>query len=304
MKNLIILFFFGIILFSSCDPTAEEKLAMERCLQEEILLEESIRENLQNTFDAPFPKRNRNLAKILGDTLLIRGKCGGWDIKTYNIKSNKKSNTITDVNTGQVIFKGTVCKFRDLYYCSEKLNDTSYRIFALKITDSLIYGLQNYFQYMQTDTTIVKGGYPKLVKYIDKNKKIIRLQPDKRELKKLFTSIIAKTEPLEIINSNKVSNASAKNDEDETATLLEPDEFETISKVYPNPATNILNVDLYQNNVEIPYYLTDLTGKIVMQGQLQVTENKLDIGQLASGIYSLTIVTKEKQKESVKIIKK
>lgn len=297
MKYLIVILFVICNILSACGPSAEEKAAMEKCKNDEMAIEESIRANLKNTFDSPFPKRNRSLTRILGDNLQIYGRCYP---ESFKILSTRKSNFIINNETGDTIFKGTVCKYRGLYYFNEKINDTTFRIFALKITDSLIYGLQNYFQYSQIDTAIEQGNFPKLIKYIDKKKNVIRLHPDKKELKGLFTSIIANTRPFEIIRTNAISTT---NDAESITTPIEPDDFEMFSKVYPNPAKDILNVDLQQNNVATPYYLSDCNGKVLEQGQFQEISNKIDVSSLSNGIYTLTIVTAEQQKETVKIIK-
>jgi hypothetical protein len=234
MRIIIPFFFFSILFLTSCGPSAEEMAAREKCRQEQLEIESAIRQNLKNTFNAPFPKRNRNLTRILGDTLRIEGKCFPL---SYQIISTRKYNLIIDMETGDTLFKGTVCKYRDLYYFNEKLNDTSYRIFALKITDSLIYGLQNYFQYHQIDSIIEKGTYPNLVKFMDKSKKAIRLQPQKKELRKLYSSILEKTKPFEIIRTKIFPS----NDLEEIDNEIEKDDYEYISKVYPNPARDYVN---------------------------------------------------------------
>jgi hypothetical protein len=297
MKYIIPLFLFITLFLISCGPSAEEKAAMEKCRMEELATERLIRDNLKSSFDSPFPKRNRNLINILGDTLQIQGRCGPISFK---IVSNRKYNLMVNIETGDTIFKGTVCKYRDFYYFNEKLNDTSYRIFALKVTDNLIYGLQSYFQYSQIDSIIEHGNYPKIVKFIDKSKKTIRLQPGKSELRKLYTSILANTEPFEIIRTN--GNAPSKDKEDIVAPI-ESNDFEVLSNVYPNPAVNILNVELHQSNVSATFYLSDLNGKVLLQGQLTATSNKIDISNLSSGIYALTVISAEREPETVKIIK-
>lgn len=300
MNYLILNFLILCSILTSCGPSAEEKAAIEKCMQDEITTEIAIRQNLRNTFDAPFQKRNRSLERILGDNLQIKGRCGSWNPLSFKILSTRKSNFIINIETGDTLFKGTVCKYRDLYYFNEQINDTSFRIFALKITDSLIYGFQNYFQYSQIDTAIEHGRFPKLVKYIDKNKKVIRLHPDKRELRKLFTSIIASTEPFEIIRTNSISQ---KNDAENIASPNEADDYEMLLKVYPNPAIDILNVELQQKNVATPYFLSDLSGKILAQGQFHEISNKIDLSHLSNGVFTLTVVTAEQQKETMKIIK-
>lgn len=296
MKHPLIAFFTYLALLVSCGPSAEEKAAMERCRQEEINIETLIRAGLKSTFDAPFPKQNRNLVGILGDTIQITGRCSPL---TFRILSTRKSNLIIDVNTGDTLFKGTVCKYRDLYYFSEQVNDTSFRIFALNITDSLIYGLQHYFQYARVDSAITNGKHPKLVKFISNNQNTIRLHPDKKELRKLFTSILAGTEPFEII---KASSSSVVNHSEQIPAFIEPDDLELLSKVYPNPAADILNVELYQKNA-VSYTLSDLNGKAALRGKLHEMSNKVDISNLPNGIYILAVVSSEGQTETVKIIK-
>ncbi|MFA9213738.1 MAG: T9SS type A sorting domain-containing protein [Candidatus Methylacidiphilales bacterium] len=297
MKQLFTFLIFSVFLNLSCGPSAEEMAAMERCIQEEINVEIALRENLISTFDVPFPKRNKNLAKILGDTLQLEGRCFPL---TFKILSNRKSNLIININTGDTLFKGTVCKYRDLYYFSEQLNDTSFRIFALKITDSLIYGFQNYFQYVQIDSLVAQGKFPQVVKHIDKDKKVIRLHPDKKELRKLFTPILANTKPFEIIGAK--SNIKA-NDLDEVSAPIETDDLEVIAKVYPNPAVDELNIELHQKNTATEFYLSDLNAKVMLKGELSEIVNKINISHLPNGIYTLTVLSSSKQTETVKIIK-
>lgn len=294
MKYITLIFLFCFLLFS-CGPSAEEKAAMEKCLMDQFAFEASLKSNLINTFDASFPKRNRNLTRILGDTLNIYGKCIS---ESYLIYSNRKTNYI--VHFGDTIFKGTVCKYRGLYYFNEKLGNSSYRIFALKITDSLIYGLQNYLQYHLTDSIIKSGEYPKLVKFINEKKDVIKLHPDKKEARKLFSDIIDNTEPFVIIRSEKKLKI---NDPEKMDDPLEPDDYEIFAKIYPNPVSDVLNVDLQQQNAANSYYISNLTGKVLEQGQFQELSKQIDVSNLTNGVYNLTVISSNQQKETVKLIK-
>lgn len=295
-KLLISFLYTALFLVVSCGPSAEEKAAMEKCRQEEKNAEALIRERLISTFDTPFPKRNRDLTVILGDTLRIWGRCNPL---TFRIVSAKKLNFIIDIETSDTLFKGMVCKYRDLYYFSEQVNDTSFRIFALNITDSLIYGLQHYIQYARVDSMILKGKHPKLVQLIDKNKNTIRLHPEKKELRKLFTSLLSDTDPFEIIRSAY----STPDQSAQIPALVEPDDFEMLSKVYPNPVTAILNIELHENTSATPYHLSDLNGKIVLKGELRGNSGKINMGHLPNGMYVLTFTSSDEQTETVKIIK-
>ncbi|OFY07997.1 MAG: hypothetical protein A2W93_02625 [Bacteroidetes bacterium GWF2_43_63] len=70
---------------------------------------------------------------------------------------------------------------------------------------------------------------------------------------------------------------------------MEETELNTL-KLYPNPATN----ELYVSNVSLGnYFISDVSGNIVQQG---VCENgKLNISNLAQGLYFITVIENEKR---------
>lgn len=295
--------FIGIIFLlflqlTSCGPSKEEMEARAKCRASEIEIEAEIRNNLKNYFESPFPKRNINLSNIIGDTLQVQGSCYPL---TLEVISSRKSNSIIELETGDTIFKGKVSRYRGLYYFTETLNDTTYRIFAFKITNDSVYGLKNYLQYSQIDKEIEKGNYSKLVTQIDKKKNIIRLHPNKKELRKLFGFIIKNTEPLAIIKSNRLDNIGEKDESNDSSR--ENDEYAYFYKVYPIPTSNIVHVELQQKSV-LTYLLTDLSGKTILQGQFNELENKVDLSNINSGLYALTVYsTIDEQKETIKIIR-
>jgi hypothetical protein len=292
MKYLNLISIVLSFILCSCGPSKKEK-ETAICLAIEDSIRCSILVQLQHSFYAPYPKRNINLSRILGDSFQIYGKCCPM---TYRVLSTRGNNLIIDTRTDDTIFKGTVCRHRGLYYLSEKIDKSLYRIFALRITDSFIYGILNYNQYRQIDSAISLGGYPKLVKFTDKNKQLIRLYPDKKELRRMFTNIIDNTQPFKFIKP-------VKSVEEDLSKTPDPDDFEIISKVYPNPVKDKLHVDLYQNAGLTPYLLSDMNGKILMQGQLRDLSNIIDISHLKNGIYNLSIITGEQQKETLRLIK-
>ena len=251
------------------------------------------------TFDSQFPKRNKNLANILGDKLTIKR---GEDTLIYKITSSKNNNLIINSKTRDTVFFGTVSKFRGLYYFNEQLNDSSYWIYAVKISDNLIYGLNTARAQLEyVDQEIKNGNNRKLIKYINSDTSVIRLHPYKRELKKLFSSIISNFLPDTILNYQETY--SKIQDATSTLTVIDPEDFNYISKAYPNPTKDILNIELQQKS-KSTFQLTDLSGKIVLQGQLNEIINKIDISKQQIGVYALTIVnTAEEEKETIKIIK-
>jgi len=59
--------------------------------------------------------------------------------------------------------------------------------------------------------------------------------------------------------------------------------------IYPNPATNKINIEFsYQNQSAILKFY-DLTGNIVLQKQIEGAENVVDISLLTRGVYIVEI---------------
>jgi hypothetical protein len=251
----------------------------------------------KTTFEGPFPKRNRDLSNIIGERLIIKS---GGDTLTLKVIASKKFNLLINEKTGDTLFKGTVSQFRGHYYFNQQLNDTSYRIYTVKFSDNLIYGLNTGLeQTLLVDRAIEGGKYSKLVKYIASDK--IRLHSDKWGLKNLFSSIIDSIPPDTILHFEEAPPTLT--DAKEAITKIDPEDFEFFSKVYPNPTTDFVNIELQQRRIT-PYQLADINGKIVLQGQLLDTKNRIDLNGQTDGIYSLTLFnTKDNTKETVKVIK-
>ena len=84
---------------------------------------------------------------------------------------------------------------------------------------------------------------------------------------------------------------------------IDPEEFEFFSKVYPNPTTNFVNVEL-QQKTKVRYLLTDFKGKMVFQGQFTDRQNQIDLSSQTKGFYYLTLINPfDNQKETIKILK-
>jgi hypothetical protein len=268
-------------------------IAVYSCKQAEAPAEEAPMSPL-STFDSPFPKNNKRLSNILGDLLIL--KTNDSDTLTLKIISTKKDNVIINTETGDTLFSGTICKFRNLYYFNQKINDTAYYISAIKIDGKLIYGLSNHYaQSYDVDDNIVKGNNKKLVKYINSDTTIIRLRPDKQELKKLFNLIISSVVPDTILNYNK--SYFEVLERKESITDLEEEDNNNSLKVYPNPATDFFNIEL-KHNSKSSFQLSDLNGRTILQGQLNELTNRIDINNQQKGVYLLTVINSE-NKETV-----
>jgi hypothetical protein len=253
-----------------------------------------------NTFDSPFIKRNISLKKLLGEELLLKTWYG--DSLHLKIFTNKKINLITEKNTGDTLFFGTVSKYKGLYYFNQQLNDSSYRIHAVKINDNIIYGLSGgWYQTYLIDEEVLTGKYNKIVKYIDTINNVIRLHPDKKEFKKFFASVLSKIDPDTIITNSKTEHVHST-DTSEVDVQIDPEEFEFLRNVYPNPTSDLINIELQQKNVL--YHLTDLNGRIIYKGEFIDSKNEINLNNQPNGIYMLTLIEPSgEQMETIKILK-
>lgn len=100
------------------------------------------------------------------------------------------------------------------------------------------------------------------------------------------------------LTSTTISDAAS------TATLALTNFSNTVLKAYPNPATQILNVDMSDMVSNINYEVLDISGKVVLRGsEQQVNGLKLDVEALAKGVYFVRLET-EKNEDFIKFIKK
>lgn len=74
--------------------------------------------------------------------------------------------------------------------------------------------------------------------------------------------------------------------------------------VYPNPSAGIVNLDLNGAHNYVQAYISDAAGQIVGQHNIQgMPKCSFDLGALATGVYNLTILNDQNQKQSITIIK-
>ncbi|MFM7903171.1 MAG: T9SS type A sorting domain-containing protein, partial [Bacteroidota bacterium] len=64
---------------------------------------------------------------------------------------------------------------------------------------------------------------------------------------------------------------------------------ESIVRVYPIPVNKILNIQLRNDKINIPFALIDCLGNLVLQGQLINHENVIDLSEVAAGIYTFIV---------------
>ena len=95
---------------------------------------------------------------------------------------------------------------------------------------------------------------------------------------------------------------------DESITSRTDDSFDEIKfkvNVYPNPATEYINIKLEEmSEMKMMMYLTDLTGRMIEARMLSSIETRLEFNSNAPGKYILNITSEDgKVNESFKIVK-
>jgi hemin uptake protein HemP len=84
-----------------------------------------------------------------------------------------------------------------------------------------------------------------------------------------FTLVMSIEEPEELVNLENVSfNAG---------------------NIYPNPAENVLNIDLFNADTEANLSVVDAMGRIVLNRTLLTAQNNIDISSLNKGVYFVKI---------------
>jgi len=197
------------------------------------------------SFDSAFPKRQKNLTYILGKQFTY---VTDNDTQTVNVSFDEKSklNTLTNAKSGDTLSRCWVSKFRQLYYFSEQLNDTSFWIYAVKIDDAEIKGLQSgWEQMLALQSEIDKGRFSELVKYRDTANKVTRLIYNKTKLKSFYKSVIDSLPIARIINAVDDSKEINQGDTITSTTSKEILEQSSsiVKSVYPNPASDNVNIE-------------------------------------------------------------
>lgn len=76
-------------------------------------------------------------------------------------------------------------------------------------------------------------------------------------------------------------------------------------KIYPNPSTDLLTVNMYNiNNLQLDYQIVDINGKVLKTEENINNETIINVSAFPSAIYFLKITNQNKEVKTFKIIKK
>jgi len=105
--------------------------------------------------------------------------------------------------------------------------------------------------------------------------------------------------------SLEISASYGEGTYEESTLSTEELQLQSSIRVFPNPTTYMVNVDLSQlPQGEYQLYLLDLSGKVVYKQTATKSNTEIDMSSFATGTYVLNVQTKGTQKvETFKIVK-
>ena len=105
--------------------------------------------------------------------------------------------------------------------------------------------------------------------------------------------------------SLEISASYGESSYEQSTLSTEELKLQSSIRVFPNPTTYLVNVDLSQlPQGEYQLYLLDLSGKVVYNQTATKSNTEIDMSSFATGTYVLNVQTKGTQKvETFKIVK-
>ena len=76
----------------------------------------------------------------------------------------------------------------------------------------------------------------------------------------------------------------------ESGTASVGEEFEFTSNLYPNPATDILNVE-HNSSGKLNYMIIDFSGRVIYEGETSEFKFQIPLENFSSGMYNLVLFT-------------
>lgn len=242
-------------------------------------------------FKAPLKKKFINLSNKLGSELQTIENGDTIKYQFSFIKSNKNNVITKDSDT---IFNGTVCKMaRNTFVLNYKTPNNNYYLTGIKLTDSTITSFETVIdQAIAFDNILIDTSYSQ---FIADSGSYQLFHPTKKMAKELFFTVINQMPQVKLAKENIKSFSEDEFNNDEIEKLG------IISKLYPNPALDKINIVTNTSLVNYDYVITNQKGQISGRGKLIEGINTIDISGWAPGLFILQIPA---TKETHKFIKK
>lgn len=259
-----------------------------------------------------FPRRPVDLTKRIGDSLIIEITIPADLVadtmndelifkQEYNLDTIKlgvfynkktKQTTFLDKADSDTIFHGYVTKYRELYYLAEQKADSAFWIGALNVEFDSIQGLGMIREQMcELEEYLEFNGNCELIEVADSVNGIYQLFPHKKTMREVYTDLIEVYPKYKIIrNQFDYENFDWEQIErvlsyTEEYTYVEN---ELVESVFPNPATEFIQVDFN----ELDNYIVQLintSGKTVLTRKIKDINLTIPVSEIESGFYMLRI---------------
>lgn len=263
------------------------------------------------TYIDKFPKRKKDLRWKLGNSFMVKN---GKDTSNYSIKYDDASKTNYIISeSNDTIFKGSISKYRGLYYFDYQLNDTSFWIYTVEINTGIfdevktIRGMgEMYSQMLMLKEEIEKGNFSSLIQYKDTNENNYRLEPDKKIMHEFYTAAIDSFKYDTLILKEDIISEKIENDLNiliDESISVDFEDYLIYSNVFPNPFAESFTIKLNESS-NYKYELFDKSGKLMQSAVFKGYTKKVNAGNLSSGLYILKITDlNTNNSEDLKLIK-
>jgi len=116
-----------------------------------------------------------------------------------------------------------------------------------------------------------------------------------------FEGVVARYVLVSILNTHGDANCAGMSELKINATIATstniPDrELDLVLEANPNPALDYTNISISEDEKDLTYTLSDMTGRLLRQGTFDGKEFRLNTSGLVAGSYSLTIHNETGQK--------
>lgn len=89
----------------------------------------------------------------------------------------------------------------------------------------------------------------------------------------------------------------------QTGNNVDESALQPIWTLFPNPTSEMLRVEVMNTQAFLSFTMSDALGKTIRTGTLQPGINRLDIGNIASGLYTLSVTTSDNKRQIQRFIK-
>ncbi|UOQ65696.1 T9SS type A sorting domain-containing protein [Hymenobacter volaticus] len=195
-------------------------------------------------------------------------------------------NFLTDAVSGDTLQRVWVTRHQGLYYFTCPISDTCYWVHAARIKRNQVQGLADAYRQLHLMEQAARAGqFPDLVQYHDSTTGILRLRFDPKRLRKFYTAMLDSLPIYRMVPRTPYQYASLLTDSVAT-TAQNSEPF--IHSMYPNPASDVLNVGVASNEL-CEATIFDMEGKLIQTAPVSAGATTAQVQYLPAGRYMVRV---------------